>query len=128
MTETTEIQDDTSDRKALWDKVNYMQHQIKDLKEHDSQCDERHTFWQERDVQHQAYQEKNNEALRQLTLSNLELAKTLTEVNKTVKEILPTIQRASTDYTIRDWLRKEGIPYIVLLLGLFLTVKHLFIE
>jgi len=111
---------------TLCEKVNYMQRQIKDLREHDSHCDEQHLFWKERDEHHREYQEKNNEVIKKHTESMLALSKTLNDVNDTVKKILPIIERTTKEYSIRDWIRQEGMPWIALLLGTVLTLKHLF--
>lgn len=119
MTDNTDIPvGAASDNVELWRKLNYMQKDITALRAHDTKCDEQHSFWKDRDEQHRRNQEKNNEAL--ISLSN-----SLSAMNDTVKKILPIIERTTKEYTIRDWVRKEGIPYLVLLLGLVLTLKHL---
>lgn len=129
MTDSAEIPgsaDNPPDTAELWNKMNFMQTQIKGLQDHDDKCDAQHSFWKERDEHHREYQEKNNEVMKKHTDSMLSLSSSLSEVNDTVKKILPIIERATKEYTIRDWIRKEGIPWVALLLGVVLSVKHLF--
>lgn len=112
---------------ALWTKVNFMQSEIKALQEHDTRCDELHSFWKDRDEQHKEESEQNRAAIKQNADAMVELSHTLASVNDTIlNKVLPVVERVSKEYTIRDWLRKEGFPYVVLLLGIILNIKHLF--
>lgn len=111
----------------LWTKVNYVQREIKHLQEHDKHCDEQHSYWNARDEQHKEESEQNRAAIKQNADAMIELSHSLTSINDTIiKKVLPVVERANKEYTIRDWLRKEGFPYAVLILGILLNVKHLF--
>ena len=125
--EPPEPKDAQTANSMLWTKVNYMQREIKQLQEHDSRCDERHSHWDARDEQHQEEAAQTREAIKQNAEAMIGLSHTLTNVNDTIlTRVLPVIERMTKEYTVRDWIRKEGIPYAALILGTFLTLKHLF--
>ncbi len=111
----------------LWNRVNLMQTEIIALQEHDKHCDEKHSHWNARDEQHREESEQNRAAIKQNAEAMTVLSETLTSINDTIiRKVLPVIERSTKEYTVRDWIRTEGIPYAVLIFGAFLTLKHLF--
>lgn len=104
--EPTDVQTVNS---MLWTKVNYMQREIKHLQEHDKHCDEKHSYWNARDEQHKEEAEQNRAAIKQNADAMIELSHTLANVNETIlTKVLPVIDRATREYTVKDWIRKEG--------------------